>query len=263
MVRDKIRVGKIQHKLSTKKELEKISIAHGDLLLDSSRNQKQAKMFNKSDATISGIVGDNVKKRKMSRDSKIIKLSLLGWTQDMIGDEFGLDRSKVSKIVTNFSAEKSHIREQFFQKRKSIEKLIGLYDIDTITAWNIVLDEEHDLERFKIFSPSSDKKGNGHLKSNDSAICVERDQRLGIKHPGNIPGQFVMNMVHYFTDIGDMVVDPMAGGGSTMDACLVMGRECLSYDLSPTRYEIIQHDLSDGFPQTNKKISLIFLDPPY
>jgi len=39
--------------------------------------------------------------QKASRDSKIIKLSRLGWTQEKIAGAVGIDRSVVSRIVQN------------------------------------------------------------------------------------------------------------------------------------------------------------------
>jgi len=35
--------------------------------------------------------------------------------------------------------------------------------------------------------------------------------------PGRIPGQIVQNVLHYWTREGDLVVDPMAGGGTTFN----------------------------------------------
>jgi len=55
----------------------------------------------------------------------------------------------------------------------------------------------------------------------------------------------------------------MAGGGTTMDACKVMGRRCLAYDIRPVRSDIYQHDISQGFPKEAYSSDLIFLDPPY
>jgi hypothetical protein len=89
------------------------------------------------------------------------------------------------------------------------------------------------------------------------------DPSFGIAHPGSIPPAIVAHLVHYYTKPGDLVVDPMAGGGSTLDVCLSMGRNCLSYDLVPRRPEIAQHDITTGFPAESAGCSLVFCDPPY
>ena len=75
------------------------------------------------------------------------------------------------------------------------------------------------------------------------------DPRFGVPYPGRIPGQIVQNFVYYYTDPGQVVVDPMAGGGTTVDVCHFMGRRCLAYDMDPQRPDISQHNISEGFPE--------------
>lgn len=91
----------------------------------------------------------------------------------------------------------------------------------------------------------------------------ENDPRFGIPHPGRIPGQIPANVIYYFTEPGDLVVDPMAGGGSTLDAAEFLGRESLGLDVFPRRPDIAQWDISKGFPDEAKGCQLIFMDPPY
>ena len=89
------------------------------------------------------------------------------------------------------------------------------------------------------------------------------DRAFGIPHPGSIPPALVAHALHYYTAPGALVVDPMAGGGTTLDVCQSMGRRCLAYDLHPTRPEIQPHDIRLGFPPTAIGCDLIFCDPPY
>ena len=79
----------------------------------------------------------------------------------------------------------------------------------------------------------------------------------------SIPPAIVAHVLHYYTAPGALVVDPMAGGGTTLDVCESMGRRCLAYDLHPVRPEIEKHDVRDGFPQEASECDLIFCDPPY
>ena len=63
-----------------------------------------------------------------------------------------------------------------------------------------------------------------------------------------------------------MVLDPMAGSGTTLDVCLALGRKCYGYDIDNKyqRSDIIKHDLAkEGWPERVKKANLIFWDPPY
>jgi ParB family transcriptional regulator, chromosome partitioning protein len=89
------------------------------------------------------------------------------------------------------------------------------------------------------------------------------DRAFGIPHPGAIPPAIVAHALHYYTAPGDLVVDPMAGGGTTPDVCESMGRRCLAYDLHPVRPEVRPHDVNTGFPLECRGCNLIFCDPPY
>ena len=89
------------------------------------------------------------------------------------------------------------------------------------------------------------------------------DPRFGIDYPGRIPGQIPANVIHYFTEPGDLVVDLMAGGGSTIDAARLLDRCCLAYDLVSVRPDIQQNDALRGIPFEAYGAKLIFIDPPY
>ncbi len=89
------------------------------------------------------------------------------------------------------------------------------------------------------------------------------DDRFGQPHPGNIPAGIILNTLYYYTKEGDLVVDPMAGGGVTIDCCKHLKRKCLAYDMNPKRPDIKQNDVSQGYPAEAKGCNLIFLDPPY
>jgi len=91
------------------------------------------------------------------------------------------------------------------------------------------------------------------------------DPRFGIDHPGRIPGQAVAALLWYFAPPGSIIVDPFAGGGTTLDVCRAMNRgyTCYCYDIQPARPEIKQWDIRRGFPSECQPCHLIFLDPPY
>ena len=88
--------------------------------------------------------------------------------------------------------------------------------------------------------------------------------------PGRIPAQLVSHTLFYFTQEGDPVFDPMAGGGVVEDTCLAFNRKCWSFDLvdrPETRPEIEPHQWN---PETllwpvegKEKPDLVFFDPPY
>jgi len=89
------------------------------------------------------------------------------------------------------------------------------------------------------------------------------DRAFGIPHPGAIPPAIVAHALYYYTLPNALVVDPMAGGGTTLDVCQSMGRRCFAYDLHPTRPDVRPHDVRCGFPPEATGCDLIFCDPPY
>ena len=91
--------------------------------------------------------------------------------------------------------------------------------------------------------------------------CIEG---IGKEYPGRMAGQIALNLLYYFTKQKDLVVDLMAGGGTIHDSCKFMNRDCISFDLVPSRDFIIEKDILNDFPNKEiKQAKLIFFDPPY
>lgn len=89
------------------------------------------------------------------------------------------------------------------------------------------------------------------------------DPRFGQPHPGRVPGQAVLNLLLWLTRPYDLIVDPMAGGGTTIDVCKYLLRRYRCYDIDPKRVDIHPWDIRRGYPHLPQKPDLIFLDPPY
>jgi ParB family transcriptional regulator, chromosome partitioning protein len=89
------------------------------------------------------------------------------------------------------------------------------------------------------------------------------DRAFGVPHAGSIPAAIIAHTLYYYTQPDGLVVDPMAGGGTTFDVCQSMGRRCLAYDIQPVRPEITAHDICHGFPSEASRCDLVFCDPPY
>jgi len=148
---------------------------------------------------------------------------------------------------------------QFWQK----------YQIDSHTceSWD-KLPEGKNISWHKIITkylplPKEYRKENEWMRTFDVWNFASIDGRYGIECPGRIPYQIVANVLHYFTNKGDKIVDPMAGGGVLIDVCKEMKREYKAYDIYSRRNEIIKKDLKEGFDEEAKNCDLIFMDPPY
>lgn len=89
----------------------------------------------------------------------------------------------------------------------------------------------------------------------------ELDEKYGKPHPGNIPAGILFNVLYYWTEQGDLVIDPMAGGGVTIDVCKAMRRKCVAYDIDPKRQDIRKQNAEEPWP--DRDAALVFIDPPY
>jgi DNA modification methylase len=63
-----------------------------------------------------------------------------------------------------------------------------------------------------------------------------------IRHPAKFPETLAQEFVEFFTKRGSIVLDPMAGTGSTLIACLRSGRHSIGIELNP-QYAEIARDL--------------------
>ncbi|MEM2984414.1 MAG: DNA methyltransferase [Candidatus Jordarchaeaceae archaeon] len=82
------------------------------------------------------------------------------------------------------------------------------------------------------------------------------------KYPGVTPALIIFNLIWRYTNPGDLVVDPMAGSGTTLDVCKEEKRRCICYDIAPTRPDVIQND-SRKIPLDDESVDMIFVDSPY
>lgn len=90
-----------------------------------------------------------------------------------------------------------------------------------------------------------------------------------VKHFGNTHVGIVDNLLYTFTQPFDIVIDPFAGGGSTIDICKKRLRRYWVSDRLPIverEKEIRKHDvITDGIsgPYHWGEVALVYLDPPY
>lgn len=101
-------------------------------------------------------------------------------------------------------------------------------------------------------------------------VWKQQEKSKGSGHFGNSEVRWVDNLLYLYTSPFDVVVDPFAGGGSTLDLCRKRWRRCWVSDRKPIverEQEIRQHDVTDGLPDLHKQlwkdVRLVYLDPPY
>lgn len=56
-------------------------------------------------------------------------------------------------------------------------------------------------------------------------------------HPTQKPVKLLKKLIQTFTDVGDLVIDPVAGSGSTLRACKELNRACYGFEVDRTTYK--------------------------
>lgn len=97
---------------------------------------------------------------------------------------------------------------------------------------------------------------------------------------GNWSPQVVRNLILRYSDEGDIVLDPMIGGGTTLVECKLTNRNGIGVDINPQAIRITQERLNFDYPGSesqrclvgdarslatieNRSIDLILTHPPY
>ena len=99
-------------------------------------------------------------------------------------------------------------------------------------------------------------------------VWKQQEKTNGASHFGNSEVRWLDNLLYLYTEPFDMVVDPFAGGGSTIDLCKKRFRRYYVSDRKPIverEKEIREHDITEGLPKPPqwKDVKLVYLDPPY
>ena len=103
-------------------------------------------------------------------------------------------------------------------------------------------------------------------------VWKQQTKTAGVNHFGNSEVRWLDNLLYLYTNPADIVVDPFAGSGSTIDLCKKRQRRYWVADRKPIverEHEIRKHDLvADSGVQMPpvprwKDVKLVYLDPPY
>ncbi|HXG05762.1 MAG TPA: DNA methyltransferase [Nitrososphaera sp.] len=147
-----------------------------------------------------------------------------------------------------------------------------------ISSWRDTLDSEvaYSLSRYLENPTSSNLKPAKRITSDaDEKPSLEsttlwdyprqsygKTPKGNNKYAGVTPAFVIYNMVKRYTEPGDVVLDPMAGSGTTIDVCQEEGRRCIAFDISPTRPDIKQND-ARKIPLPDESVDMVFIDSPY
>lgn len=64
-------------------------------------------------------------------------------------------------------------------------------------------------------------------------------------HPTQKPVSLLKQLIQIFTDEGDVVIDPVAGSGTTLRACMETNRNCYGFEVSRDFYKLAKEKMLD------------------
>ena len=137
------------------------------------------------------------------------------------GKKHGLLKSYPIVFIKNFSA----------QVLKANMKIVGA------TEYAVVLYRDK-LPKFRNIGID----GKGHMVFN--WFEWKRDSKDVRKiHPTQKPVNVLKRLIEIFTDDGDVVIDPVAGSGSTLRACMELGRNAYGFEIKKEFYKRAKEEM--------------------
>ncbi len=207
--------------------------------------------------------------KALSNDDRVAgakRLYALGdHSQKEIGEALGVSQSTVSTWLSRT------LKDEKERKKKAAYDLwLACHTQEEIAdraevPRQTVADWTKDFAEISTADISAFSSGFTHPLYN---IWKQTRKSGALVHFGNSEQRWVENLLFLYTEPADIVVDPFAGSGSTIDVCKKRRRRYFVSDRKPIverEHEIRRHDLTDGVPKGPrwKDVKLVYLDPPY
>lgn len=125
------------------------------------------------------------------------------------GKKYGFMKSYPLIFIKNYSG----------QVLKANMKIVGA------TEYAVV------LYRDKLPKFNNGKKETGKGKMIYNWFEWRRDSSVPKIHPTQKPIPLLKKLIEIFTDKGDIIIDPVAGSGTTLRACAELGRSCYGFEI--------------------------------
>ncbi|QDU39694.1 DNA methylase [Maioricimonas rarisocia] len=210
---------------------------------------------------------------QLSDDDKqqdAIRLYNFGYTYDTIAETLSVGKRKVSDWLSRTVKEEKDRRN-----RKIFDMWLACHTQQEI-ADAVGCPQQTVADQIRGFTDSVLQNRSGKAAAEHATgfeapiynIWKQQEKTPGSTHFGNSDVRWLDNLLYLYTQPLDVVVDPFAGGGSTIDVCNKRLRRFFVSDRKPIverEHEIRQHDLTAGLPKVPrwKDVQLVYLDPPY
>lgn len=211
------------------KQLRARELYHATPAKDRAEFKKElARLFSVPYRTLQNWLSRIDKDNDAARDKRIFDKWLACWKQEEIGESEELSQPQVNALLSEFA---------------NLQKLIK--SKQTLATFS---EPEWSPPIYNVWKQQNKTSGSNHF--------------------GNSEPRWLENLLYLYTNPFDIVVDPFAGGGSTIDLCKKRGRRYFVSDRKPIverETEIRKWDVTDGLPPLPrwKDVKLVYLDPPY
>lgn len=210
------------------------------------KKKSLAELLSVTPQTVNNWLKDIDQDNKDERNNLIINLWLSCHTEQEIADAVGVSKMKISRVCNSF---------------KNFEICYKSGNFDNIED----LDERFDAEKEYSQEMSAHEKD---FEIPIYNIWRKQNKTNDVSHFGNSEQTWVDRLLYLYTKPFDVVVDPFAGGGTTIDVCAKRLRRHFVSDRKPIierEHEIREFDVTNGLPPLPrwKDVKLVYLDPPY
>jgi len=201
-----------------------------------------------------GLQLSNDEKRKYAAEM-IAEMSVKELASILSVDEATIKRWTETQRKAIEEERNRKIIELYLRAWNTQQSIADMFGIDQATVARIVMQIVQMHEMHKDFEPPIYNIWN-----------LNKQDNVTDSHFGSFPLYFMKSLLYYHTEPMDIIFDPFAGGGTTVDASKQMLRRyyCTDLTVKPGREkDIMQHDITKGLPDGMPKPDLAFLDPPY
>ena len=145
-----------------------------------------------------------------------------------------------------------HSYPLIFCKNFSAQVLKANMKIVNACEYAVVLYREK-LPKFRNIG----EDGKGHMVFNWFEWKKDNSKEYAKIHPTQKPINLLKKLIKIFTDEGDVVIDPVAGSGSTLRACAELKRSCYGFEIKKDFYtkakeKMISDEILDNILNTKQ-----------
>lgn len=215
------------------------------------KKKELAKLLSVSERTVREWLSRIDKDSREKQKRQAFDMWIACYTHEEISKELGWERSEITRLLTFVGNGKDAVSHETRQNGDDSE------------SFSLTKQQRADAEHATDFDVPIYN------------VWKQQEKTAGSKHFGNSEVRWLDNLLYLYTKPFDVVIDPFAGGGSTIDVCRKRLRRYWVSDRKPiveassegvpVHKRVREWDVTNGLPPLPRwqDASLVYLDPPY